>query len=61
MGKYVKISYQTMDETLYDDMLDNVWGEMTILGATLSASRILKELDPILYDVGFRDWQNNQD
>ena len=37
----------------YDDMLDEVHGDF--MG--YSASQILKEVDPVAYDVGFSDFQ----
>lgn len=41
----------------YDDMLDEVHGEF--MG--YAASRILKEVDPTAYRVGFSDWADSED
>jgi hypothetical protein len=40
----------------YDDSIDGIYGEP--MG--YPASRILKEVDPIAYRVGFSDWVSNQ-
>jgi len=40
----------------YDEMLDEVHGEVTIGHGTYSASQILSECDPIAYRVGFTDY-----
>jgi 5-methylcytosine-specific restriction endonuclease McrA len=40
----------------YDDMLDEVSGEVHIGSLTYQASRVLKEVDPIAYRVGFSEW-----
>ena len=37
---------------LYDEMLDEVHEDFM----KYPASQILKEVDPIAYDVGFADW-----
>jgi hypothetical protein len=41
----------------YDDMLDEVYGDIEIGNLTYSTSRVLKEIDPIAYDYGFSDYQ----
>ena len=40
----------------YEEMLDEVHGEVTIGHGTYSASQILSECDPIAYRVGFTDY-----
>ena len=40
----------------YDDMIDEIQGDVVILGMTYSASRVLKEVDPIAYNCGFSDF-----
>lgn len=40
----------------YDDMLDEIHGEP--MG--YPASRILREVDPIAYRVGFHDWLDSE-
>lgn len=42
----------------YDDMLDETDSEIC---RQYSASRILKEVDPIAYDVGFEDWLDSEE
>ena len=54
----IKISLHNQLLNEYDDMLDELYGEITILGAELPASRILRELDINLYNLGFLDWEN---
>lgn len=47
-----------LDEDQYDDFLDEVGtGDNEILG---SFSRILKEIDPTAYQVGFSDWTDGE-
>lgn len=41
---------------MYDEMLDDVYGEIEICGYKYSASNALKSTDPIAYRVGFSDW-----
>lgn len=41
----------------YDEMLDQVYGDFM---GSYSASRVLKEVDPIAYRVGFHDWTDSQ-
>lgn len=49
------MQFTTVREALeaYDDMLDEVYPDQ-IFG--IPASRILREVDPIAYRVGFSDW-----
>ena len=55
----------TMNEyealSLYDDMLDEVYGEIKICGYEYSASYALKEIDPTAYRCGFNDWCDAED
>ena len=44
----------------YDDMLDEVYPDLTIAGMEFSTSNALKELDPIAYRVGFSDWVDSE-
>jgi hypothetical protein len=41
---------------LYDDMWDESYPLVSIGNLTFQPSRIIKELDPIAYKVGFHDW-----
>lgn len=45
-------------EEMYDDMIDEIYGEVKV-GVTFSASRVLKELDPIAYRCGFNDYMDS--
>lgn len=44
----------------YDDMLDDVYGEVSIAGYEYSTSNALKNVDPIAYRVGFADWLDSE-
>jgi hypothetical protein len=50
---------KTMEEALelYEQMLDES-GPVIVGGIEFSPSAILKEMDPIAYDVGFNDYMN---
>lgn len=43
-------------EAEYDELLDDVYGEISIAGITYPASYALKAVDPIAYRVGFSDY-----
>lgn len=43
-------------ESRYDDWLDEISSEVTIGSLTYSASRVLKEVDPIAYRVGLSEY-----
>lgn len=47
--------YDDLD-AMYDDTLDDVYGDVSIAGMTYSTSYALKEIDPIAYRVGKSDW-----
>jgi len=40
----------------YDEMLDEIYGDVNIAGHQYSTSRALSEVDPIAYRVGFSDY-----
>jgi len=44
---------------MYDDMLDDCYGEVNVCGYTYTASYALEELDPIAYRCGFNDYMAN--
>lgn len=59
------IKYRTLDGEdiaeyaaieMYRDMLDDVYGDVTVAGLTYTTSRALEVLDPIAFRVGFSDW-----
>jgi len=41
---------------MYDDFLDEVYGDADICGFKYQSSRALKEVDPTAYRCGFNDW-----
>lgn len=43
-------------EILYDEMLDEVHGEIKIGTLSYFASKVLSEVDPTAYRCGFADW-----
>lgn len=43
-------------EDLYDEMLDEVSGEVKIGTLSYLASKVLSEIDPTAYRCGFADW-----
>lgn len=45
----------------YDEMLDDVYGDVEVCGMTCPSSRALKELDPIAYNCGKGDYESNYD
>lgn len=45
----------------YDQMLDDVYGDVEICGMTYSSSRALKLLDPVAYSCGKADFESNYD
>ena len=45
----------------YDNLLDEVYGEITVSGITWDASRILAEMDPTAYWLGMNDWLDSED
>lgn len=52
-------TYQEAYE-LYEQMLDEA-GPVVVGGIEFSPSAILKEMDPIAYDVGFNDYMDSCD
>ena len=46
-------------EEIYDDMIDDCTGEITIFNITFNASYILEKLDPIAYNCGLGDYMDS--
>ncbi len=46
------------DESYYDDLLDDCYGEIEICGYTYSASIALYRVDPVAYNCGRSDWED---
>jgi hypothetical protein len=47
---------ERMAEEMYDEMLDDCEGPVTLCGITYSASQVLREVDPTAYRCGFNDY-----
>ena len=43
-------------EEMYDEMLDDVYGDIEICGYHYPASKALFDVDPTAYRCGFNDW-----
>lgn len=44
-------------EEEYEDILNEIYGDVEICGISFESARALKELDPIAFDCGFADYQ----
>lgn len=53
------ISESELDQR-YRDMLDEVYGEVTIAGLTYQTSDALESVDPTAYRCGFSDWLDDE-
>jgi hypothetical protein len=49
------ISYDELDQ-LYQDMLDDVYGDINICGYEYPASAVLRDVDPTAYRCGYVDY-----
>ena len=47
---------ENIDEDVYDEMLDDCYGEIEICGYSYAASIALYRVDPIAYRCGFSDY-----
>lgn len=54
-----KLSDQEL-ETLYNDFLDECYGDVVIMTYPYPTSHALKLVDPTAYKVGFSDWLDSQ-
>lgn len=45
-------------EQMFDDLMEDSYGEIDVCGFKMSALRVLKEMDPIAYRECFLDWAN---
>ena len=48
-------------EELYKDFLNDSLETVKIMGMEYEPARVLQEIDPIAYRVGFSDWLDGQD
>jgi hypothetical protein len=44
---------------MYDEMLDEVCGVVEVAGMSYDTSRLLKNADPIAYQVGMHDYADS--
>ena len=44
---------------MYDEMLDDCYGTVSVAGMEYETSRLLKEVDPIAYKCGFTDFMHS--
>ena len=44
----------------YDEFLNSVYGDVNLGNFTFDPARIIKELDPIAYRVGYADFTSEQ-
>lgn len=51
---------ENVDDYYWDDLLDEVWGEVKVCGYTYCASRVLKLIDEIVYNCGKHDWLDGE-
>lgn len=47
---------ENMDDEYYDDMLDEIYGEINICGYNYYASNALARIDPVAYRCGYVDF-----
>lgn len=47
-------------EDRYDEMLDDVYGDVEVAGMSYATSRVLKEIDDVAYRTGFNDWLDSE-
>ena len=45
---------------LYDNMLNDVYGTVSICGMAYDASIALERIDPIAYTLGLTEWEDEQ-
>ena len=47
-----------ISEAFYEEMLDDIYGDVEVCGLTYSAGRALKACDPIAFRVGLGDFES---
>lgn len=57
-GRNELFMYELND--MYDDFLNDCYGLVTVAGMQFGTARLLKQADPIAYDIGFTDWLDQQ-
>lgn len=51
-----KLLFEHQLERMYEEMLDECYGTVTIAGLDYATSSALKDVDPAAYRCGFEDW-----
>jgi uncharacterized protein YjaG (DUF416 family) len=54
-----EIEFEISDEA-YRDLLDEIYGDVTICGMKFSSGRALQELDPIAFNCGKVDYESGE-
>jgi len=57
-----KVIKEMSDDDLkeqYDELLDEIYGEVKLGNLTFSPSRIIRELDPIAYRTGLSEYEDS--
>ena len=57
-----KVIKEMSDDELkeqYDELLDEIYGEVKLGNLTFSPSRIIRELDPIAYRTGLGEYEDS--
>ena len=49
------------DDDMYDEMLNSIYGQVTICGNKYDTSEALKHVDPVAYRCGRADYFGNDD
>ena len=44
----------------YDEMLNDVYGEVTVAGYTYETANLLRRVDETAYDCGYNDWLDSE-
>ena len=47
-------------EGIYEDFLNDVYGDIDVAGNTYMTSTVLRVIDPTAFDVGFSDWLSGE-
>lgn len=49
------------DELAFQEMLDEIYGDVKVAGMEYATSHILENIDEVAYRTFFNDWSDNQD
>lgn len=59
MDQVAEYISQNLDDSYYDDMIDEAYGDVEVCGYAYSASIVLRAVDEIAYGCGFSDFQDS--